>query len=136
MIAGRDRIGSHAPELWIQPGALGINYRRAGHDPQQRRGRRAILPGWAPAPDQFALAALERTELGLGPRAPVIAEIALVSSHAPWTPLPTSRPWSALGDGSDWQPFECPAVARALNGARDPQDKMFLDLVARHYCAP
>lgn len=41
-----------------------------------------------------------------------------------------------LGDGSDWQPFECPAVARALNGARDAQDKMFLDLVARHYCAP
>ena len=81
--------------------------------------------GWAPAPDQFALAALERAELGPGPRAPVIAEIALVSSHAPWTPLPTLRPWPALGDGSDYR-AEGPS-AEAL--WRDPE------AVRAHYAA-
>ena len=29
-----------------------------------------------------------------------MAEIDLVSSHTPWTPLPQLVPWSQLGDGS------------------------------------
>ena len=30
---------------------------------------------------------------------PVFAEIALISSHAPWTPIPPLLPWEAIGDG-------------------------------------
>src|SRR5690606_32617333 len=31
---------------------------------------------------------------------PVMAEIALISSHAPWTPVPRLVDWSAVGDGT------------------------------------
>jgi hypothetical protein len=40
-----------------------------------------------------------------------------------------------LGGGAEWRPYECHAVARALDHARDAQDRMFLGLVARRYCA-
>ena len=54
---------------------------------------------WVTMPDQFTLAAFERELLDPGPRPPVFAEIALISSHAPWTPIPPLLPWEALGDG-------------------------------------
>ena len=52
--------------------------------PQRRlpRSRRSAPP---PMPDQYTLAALQRRELAPRDRAPVMAEIDLVSSHAPWT---------------------------------------------------
>ena len=43
--------------------------------------------------------------------------------------------YHALGDGADWQPFECPAVRRTLDRAHDARDRMFLDFLSRHYCA-
>jgi hypothetical protein len=53
-------------------------------------------------PDQYTLSAFER--LGRDPaRAAgekVMAEIALISSHAPWTPVPRLIDWNAVGDGS------------------------------------
>jgi hypothetical protein len=51
-------------------------------------------------PDQFTLEALRRALLPPGPRAPAFVETALISSHAPWTPIPPVLPWDALGDGS------------------------------------
>lgn len=50
-------------------------------------------------PDQFALATLARRELTATDRAPVFAEVALVSSHFPWTPLPRLVAWNDIGDG-------------------------------------
>jgi hypothetical protein len=55
-------------------------------------------------PDQYSLAAFQRLELSPGHR-PVMTEIDLVSSHAPWTPLPTMVPWDQLGDGSVFDPM-------------------------------
>jgi hypothetical protein len=54
---------------------------------------------YAAVPDQYTLAALERLELAPA-HAPVMAEIDLVSSHQPWTPLPRLVDWDDLGDGS------------------------------------
>jgi hypothetical protein len=54
---------------------------------------------YAAMPDQYTFAALQRNELAQ-PHAPLMAEIDLVSSHTPWTPLPHMVPWSELGDGS------------------------------------
>jgi hypothetical protein len=54
---------------------------------------------FAAVPDQFTLAAFERLELAPG-HAPVMAEIDLVSSHEPWTPLPPLLDWDELGNGS------------------------------------
>lgn len=57
---------------------------------------------WVTMPDQFTLAAFE--QFGRVPaRAAgekVMAEIALISSHAPWTPVPRLVAWEAIGDGS------------------------------------
>lgn len=55
---------------------------------------------WVTMPDQFTLASFERMALETLPRPPVIAEIALISSHAPWTPIPPLLPWEEIGDGA------------------------------------
>ena len=56
--------------------------------------------GYATAPDQYTLSHLARTELVPGDRSPVMAEVDLVTSHHPWTPLPRLVPWDEVGDGS------------------------------------
>ncbi|MDR6820546.1 hypothetical protein J2X76_005745 [Neorhizobium sp. 2083] len=54
---------------------------------------------WVTMPDQFTLEAFERLERPGGHK-PVMAEMALISSHAPWTPLPTLVDWDRIGDGT------------------------------------
>jgi hypothetical protein len=56
--------------------------------------------GYASMPDQFTLSAFRRLELAETDRPDVMAEIDLVSSHHPWTPLPRLVDWSEVGDGS------------------------------------
>jgi hypothetical protein len=60
---------------------------------------------WVTMPDQFTLLTLERRLLDPGPRPPVFAVTALISSHAPWTPIPPILPWDALGDGTPFDPY-------------------------------
>ena len=55
---------------------------------------------WVTMPDQFTLAQLYRLELARADRPPVFAVTALLSSHAPWTPIPRLVPWDAVGDGA------------------------------------
>jgi len=55
---------------------------------------------YARIPDQYTLSAFQRLELAKPNRAPVMAEIDLVSSHTPWAPLPRMVDWNQLGDGS------------------------------------
>ena len=50
---------------------------------------------FAAIPDQYTLAAFQRMELAPG-HAPVMAEIDLVSSHEPWTPLPRLLAYASL----------------------------------------
>jgi hypothetical protein len=55
---------------------------------------------WVTMPDQYTLAVLERAER-TGAERPLFAEVSLISSHAPWTPIaPVLEDWSAIGDGS------------------------------------
>jgi hypothetical protein len=86
-------------------------------------------------PDQFTLASLERQLLGPAPRAPVFAEIALISSHAPWTPIPPLLPWEALGDGRVFDPFAAagdpPDVVWRDNDRVREQYRLSLDYVLR-----
>jgi phosphatidylglycerophosphate synthase len=56
--------------------------------------------GLPPMPDQFALEALQRKELARRDRSPVFAEVDLISSHTPWTRIPSLVPWDDVGDGS------------------------------------
>ena len=55
---------------------------------------------YARIPDQYTFRAFTQRELRRPHRGPLMAEIDLVSSHTPWTPLPRMVPWSQLGDGS------------------------------------
>jgi phosphatidylglycerophosphate synthase len=59
---------------------------------------------FAAMPDQYTLAAFERLELDPG-HAPVMAEIDLISSHEPWTPLPRMVDWDDVGDGTVYRPM-------------------------------
>ena len=67
-------------------------------------GYRGPKFSYAPMPDQYVWSAFHRLELAPGhPR--VMAEIDLVSSHTPWTPLPRMIPWDQVGDGSVFAPM-------------------------------
>lgn len=55
---------------------------------------------WVTMPDQFTLSALHELELDRRGNRPVMASVALISSHAPWTPIPPVLPWEAVGDGA------------------------------------
>jgi hypothetical protein len=51
-------------------------------------------------PDQYTLAAFDRL-ISRAPQAgPLFAQIVLLSSHAPWVPVPEMVDWSAVGDGT------------------------------------
>jgi hypothetical protein len=56
-------------------------------------------------PDQYTLSAFQRAERANPGHTPVLADIALLSSHTPWTPLPRLIPWSDVGDGSVYGPM-------------------------------
>jgi hypothetical protein len=70
-------------------------------------------PGFAYAtmPDQFTMSMLQRTELAKAGQRPVMAEVDLVSSHAPWSPRPWPVDWNQVGDGSVFGPM--PAAGEA-----------------------
>ncbi len=68
-------------------------------------GYRGLPFNWVTMPDQFTLASFERHVLDPSPRTPVFAEIALISSHAPWTPIPPLVQWETLGDGQVFDRF-------------------------------
>ena len=79
----------------------------------------AGLPfNWVTMPDQYSLATLDRLlRDGSDPRR-LFAQVALVSSHAPWTPVPELLPWDAIGDGTEFN-------AMALSG--DPPEVVWRD---------
>ncbi|MFN7104519.1 MAG: sulfatase-like hydrolase/transferase [Pseudorhizobium sp.] len=53
---------------------------------------------WVTMPDQYTLSAFQKMDRENAEK-PVMAEIALISSHAPWTPIPTLVDWDEIGDG-------------------------------------
>lgn len=92
---------------WPEGGFFGYDRILAAAD----LGYRGAPFNWITMPDQFTLAAVERQLLASGPnpdpstRPRIFAEIALISSHAPWTPIPPLLPWDTLGDGTVFTPF-------------------------------
>jgi phosphatidylglycerophosphate synthase len=55
---------------------------------------------YAPMPDQYMFAALQRLELAKTHRRPLFAEVDTVSSHMPWDRIPQMVPWNEVGNGS------------------------------------
>jgi len=59
--------------------------------------------GYGPVPDQYTLQRFEHDERAK--HGPVMAEIDLVSSHTPFTPVPAMVDWNKIGDGSVYDPM-------------------------------
>lgn len=80
---------------------------------------------WVTMPDQFTLSALERglrqaTPRGAPPpEVPLFAQVALISSHAPWVPVPDLVSWDAVGDGR---------VFDAMAERGDPPETVWRDM--------
>jgi hypothetical protein len=66
-------------------------------------GYQGPLYAFSSVPDQFTLASFQQHERQPG-HAPVMAEIDLLSSHAPWAPVPALVDWDGIGDGSGYRP--------------------------------
>jgi hypothetical protein len=81
---------------WPEGKALGYD---AIHD-ADGLGYRGKPFNWVTMPDQYTLTAFDRLERQRGDRPPLFAEVALISSHAPWTPIPEVIDWSDVGDGT------------------------------------
>ena len=66
---------------------------------------------WVTMPDQFTWSFLEHTVRAADADEPdegrpLFAEVSLISSHAPWTPiLPVLDDWDSIGDGSVFAPW-------------------------------
>lgn len=71
---------------------------------------------WITMPDQFTLARF-RDRLPPDPR-PLAAQITLISSHAPWVPVPVPLPWDRIGDGEVFGP---------MSTAGDPPEVVWQD---------
>lgn len=81
-------------------------------------GYRGERFNWVTMPDQFTLHALDRLELDRDTRPPIFAQVALVSSHAPWVPIPELVDWDEIGDGTIFNQW-------ALSG--DPPEVVWRD---------
>lgn len=81
---------------------------------------------WVTMPDQFTLHHFEQ-RIRQPTEDPLFAQIALISSHAPWTPIiPVLDDWEDVGDGSVYVRWE---------DAGDPPDELWQDLerIRDHY---
>lgn len=79
---------------------------------------------WVTMPDQFTL---DYTQRHLMDGSPLFAQLALISSHAPWTPiLPVIEDWSLIDDGQIFAPWET---------AGDPPEVLWQDIerIRDHY---
>ncbi len=114
--AGWRTVGVMPGNTWAWPEADFYGFEKI-YD-SRNVGYRGPAFSWATMPDQYALSALERDELGRPGHPPLLAEIHLISSHAPWAPLPRLVDWGAVGDGSIFAPM-------ATEG--DPSDVVWSD---------
>lgn len=89
-------------------------------------GYQGLPYNWVTMPDQYVLSALQARERSALNRAPVMAEIALISSHAPWTPVAQLVPWGQVGNGSIFS-------AQAQSGPSPEEVWREVDSIRSHY---
>jgi len=77
---------------------------RMGFDrilPAADLGYRGLPFNWVTMPDQFTLAAFDRlVREDVAREGRLFAQVVLISSHAPWVPVPRMVDWDAVGDGT------------------------------------
>jgi hypothetical protein len=75
---------------------------------------------FATMPDQYTLSTFQRLERAAPHHAPLMAVIPLLSSHAPWFPLPRPVAWGEVGDGSVFNSMAAPGDRPDAILTRDP----------------
>ena len=75
---------------------------------------------WSTMPDQYTLLEFQRLERTVPGHPSVMAEIPLVSSHAPWSPIPQLVDWDSIGDGAVFGPMAKGGAAPNAILTRDP----------------
>ncbi|MDQ7260869.1 sulfatase-like hydrolase/transferase [Paracoccus sp. PS-1] len=106
---------------WPEAAQMGFDRILAAPD----LGYRGPPFNWVTMPDQFTLAAADRLLRGQD-GAPLFAQVALISSHAPWVPVPRLIGWDEVGDGS--------AFAAMAAAGESPQEVWRdRDNIRRHY---
>jgi hypothetical protein len=118
-IAGRSgfRTAAIMPAItldWPESARMGFHTVLAAKD----LGYRGESFNWVTMPDQFTLAALDRLLRTDDADRNLFAQVALVSSHAPWVPVPDLLDWDALGDGT---------VFNAVATSGDPPEVVWRD---------
>jgi hypothetical protein len=94
-----------------------------GYDPAYTAndlGYRGPRFSYATMPDQYTLSAFQRLERADPGHAPVMATIPLLTSHAPWAPLPRALDWDDVGDGSVYHTMPSGNDAPQAIFGRDP----------------
>jgi hypothetical protein len=101
---------------WPEGGFFGYDRIYAAKD----LGYRGPDYSFATMPDQYTLSAFERLERTTTDRTPVMAVIPLISSHAPWSPVPDLIDWDDVGDGSGYHATAGAGDAADVVLHRDP----------------
>lgn len=83
---------------WPEAAAMGFDRVLAADD----LGYQGKPFNWVTMPDQFTLTAVDRLLHKDSVRVPFFMQIALISSHAPWVPVPSMLPWDQVGDGREF----------------------------------
>ncbi|MQX35706.1 sulfatase-like hydrolase/transferase [Roseospira navarrensis] len=99
---------------WPDSAVMGFETVLAARD----LGYRGPSFNWVTMPDQYTLAALDRRLRARPDDRPLFAQVALVSSHAPWVPVPDLVAWDAIGDGR---------IFAAMASAGDPPAVVWRD---------
>lgn len=63
-------------------------------------GYRGLPFNWVTMPDQYTLSAFDRLVRQAPRDGRLFAQVVLISSHAPWVPVPRLIPWEEVGDGT------------------------------------
>lgn len=66
--------------------------------PAAELGYQGLPFNWVTMPDQYTLAAFDRL-MGGAAEGRRFSQVVLISSHAPWVPVPRLVPWDQVGDG-------------------------------------
>jgi len=98
---------------WPESDVMGFDTILAARDLDYR----GAAFNWVTMPDQFTFAAMDRL-LRDAKDAPVFAQMALGSSHAPWVPVPDLVDWDSIGDGR---------IFNDMAAAGDPPEEVWRD---------
>lgn len=128
LASGRQGLFHHAGQAGFRTAAVMPAITRPWPEAQRMGFDRVLASGdlgyrgkpfhWVTMPDQFTLAAVQRLlRDGSDPRR-LFAQVALITSHAPWVPVPSLLDWDQLGDGR---------VFNAMAEAGDPPRVVWRD---------